>query len=325
MTDHREHGGRTLRDTQGFSLLEIMTVVAILGILATFAFPSMRNMLNRQEAKASATQVAGLLNDARARALSEGTPHLVYFNAPEVDAEGGCSVMAVEVRDTDHSYSITDGDQTREFKLSDKACKTVKPYGEGSDPSAEIAAVPLPAEDRAVRAPDAATVGILPALGETVAGTVGGLGETVGGLGGTVGGLVGGLGGSSGSGSGEDEGEDEDSSGSGSSGSGSSGKGSSGKGSSGKAGKSTLAERTATVAETVVHGATFPVNALDGRPVIAFSERGVAVDPASPTSWGSGAGGVYLTDGDSTVVAAVVSPLGDVQLRVFDAGTSAWR
>ena len=162
MTDHREHSGRTLRNAQGFSLLEIMTVVAILGILATFAFPSMRNMLNRQEAKASATQVAGLLNDARARALSEGTPHLVYFNAPEVDADGGCAVMAVEVRDTDHSYSITDGDQTREFKLSDKACKTVKQYGEGSDPSAEIAAVPLPAEDRAVRAPDAAQVGDRP-------------------------------------------------------------------------------------------------------------------------------------------------------------------
>ena len=59
--------------------------------------------------------------------------------------------------------------------------------------------------------------------------------------------------------------------------------------------------------------------------MIAFSERGVAVDPASPTAWGSGAGGVYLTDGDSTVFAAVVSPLGDVQLRVFDTGSSTWR
>ena len=37
MTDYREHSGETLRSAQGFSLLEIMTVVAILGILATFA------------------------------------------------------------------------------------------------------------------------------------------------------------------------------------------------------------------------------------------------------------------------------------------------
>ena len=83
MTGNREHSGEALRNAQGFSLLEVMTVVAVLGILATFAFPSTRRMLDRQEAKASATQVAGLLNDARTRALAEGTPHLVYFNPPE--------------------------------------------------------------------------------------------------------------------------------------------------------------------------------------------------------------------------------------------------
>ena len=74
-----------------------------------------------------------------------------------------------------------------------------------------------------------------------------------------------------------------------------------------------------------MNGATFPVDPMDGRPVVAFSERGVAVDPASPTSWGSGAGGVYLTDGDTSVFAAVVGPLGDVQLRVFDEGSATWR
>ena len=317
MTDYREQSGKILRSAQGFSLLEVMTVVAVLGILATFAFPSTRRMLDRQEAKASATQVAGLLNDARARALSEGTPHLVYFNAPEVAADGGCAAMAVEVRDADHSYSITDGDQQREFKLSDKACRKVKQYGESSDAPAEIAAVPLPMEDRAVRAPDAAQVGIVPAVGDAVAGTVGGVGSAVAGAAGAVGG-----GSSSGQGSGSSSGEDDSGSGSSSSGSGSG---------SGQAATVTRvattapAERTATVAETVVNGATFPVDAIDGRPVVAFSERGVAVDPSNPTSWGSGAGGIYLTDGDSTVFAAVVGPLGEVQLRVFDAGSATWR
>jgi hypothetical protein len=83
--------------------------------------------------------------------------------------------------------------------------------------------------------------------------------------------------------------------------------------------------RSATIAETVVNGATFPVDATDGRPVIAFSEQGIAVDPANPTAWGSGAGGIYLTDGDSTVVAALVAPLGEVQLRVFDTGSNSWK
>ena len=57
MTDHREHGGRALRDTQGFSLLEIMTVVAILGILATFAFPSMRQ--HAEQARSQGQRDAG--------------------------------------------------------------------------------------------------------------------------------------------------------------------------------------------------------------------------------------------------------------------------
>ena len=134
MTEYREHRRQALRDAQGFSLLEVMTVVAVLGILATFAFPSTRRMLDRQEAKASATQVAGLL-ERRARAR----PHRGHA-APRVlqparaEADGGCAAMAVEVRDTDHSYSITDGDQQREFKLLCKACKKVKPFGEGSAP-----------------------------------------------------------------------------------------------------------------------------------------------------------------------------------------------
>src|SRR5262249_4869958 len=250
--------------------------------------------------------VAGLLTDARTRAVTEGTPHLVYFNPPEVDADGSCGAMAVEVRDVDHSYSITAPDEQREFKLSSKACETVKPYGEDPNAAPEIAAVPMPADDLAVRAPDAAAVGIVPAVTDVAASTVGTVGSTV------VGGLTG-----SGSGSGS-SGPGSGSSGSGSSGSGSSGSGSSGSGSSGSGsgGTATIATavaerapRPATIAETVVHGATFPVDPNDGRPVIAFSERGIPVDPAHPTAWGSGAGGVYLTDGDTTVIAALVQPL----------------
>jgi len=82
---------------------------------------------------------------------------------------------------------------------------------------------------------------------------------------------------------------------------------------------------TETVAETVVNGAIFPVDVDDGRPVVAFSERGIPVDPANPTQWGSGAGGIYLTDGESTVVAAVVAPLGAIQLRVYDPASGDWR
>ena len=264
------------------------------------------------------------MNDARARALSEGTPHLVYFNAPEVDAER--RMLRDGGRGARHRPQLLDhgrATRPREFKLSDKACKTVKPYGEGSDPSAEIAAVPLPAEDRAVRAPDAAAVGIVPTVAAPSAGTVGGIGSTVAAVAGAVGGGSSSSGSGSSSGTGSESEDSEDSSGSGSS--------SSGKGSGKAAGTATASgqvakvARTATIAETVVNGATFPIDAVSGRPVIAFSERGVrSIPPARPVGQRRRRD---LPDRRrlDTVYAAVVSPLGDVQLRVFDAGTSGWR
>lgn len=289
------------RGESGFTLLELMTVVAVLGILAVMAMPSMVSMLQRQETKTSATQMAGLLSDARARAMSEGTPHLVYFNPPSVDGNGECGAVAVEVRDADHSYSITAGDDTREFHLPAGACSKVTPYG-ASDSPGETVVVPMPLEDLAVRAPDAGSVGAV------VSSVASGVGNAV------AAAAPGGSSGNSGSSSSssEDEGEDEGSTASASS-------------ASAAAASVDAATRSATVAETAVNGATFPVDAESGRPVIAFSERGIPVDPTNPTSWGSGAGGVYLTDGSSTVYAALVAPLGDVKLRVFDTASQSWK
>jgi hypothetical protein len=256
--------------------------------------------------------MAGLLSDARARAVSEGTPYLVYFNAPSVDANGNCGAAAVEVRDADHSYSITPGDDTHEFHLPSGSCQKVQPVNTADSPTP----MPMPREDLAVRAPDGSLVG---AVVDTAAST---LNSTTTAVTGAVTGLNGG---SSNSGSGSS------SSGSGSSGSGSSGSGSgsSGDGSGSMAttsadGTATLQPRTSTVAETAVNGATFPIDANSGLPVIAFSEHGIPVDPANPNAWGSGAGGVYLTDGTSTF-AALVEPLGDVKLRAYDPASQAWQ
>jgi prepilin-type N-terminal cleavage/methylation domain-containing protein len=326
-------GVASIRSEQGFNLLELMTVVAVLGILAAMAGPSMLALYEKQELKQSASQMAGLLSDARAHAVAEGTPYLVYFNAPTVDAQGNCGAAATEVKDVDHSYSITDGDQQTEFRLPASSCNKVTPYSPDKAPST-LVAVPMPVDDLASRAPDAASVGAV-ALRE-LAPVVSTVGNTVA----TVGSAVGGVLGSSGSGS----------SGSGSSGSGSSGSGSSGSGSSGSSSSSgdgsssgtdggssgsgspvansnvvAVVTRSSTVAETVVDGATFPIDANSGRPVIAFSERGVAVNPADPTSFGSGAGGIYLTDGASSLTAALVAPLGEVQVKWFDAASNSWK
>jgi prepilin-type N-terminal cleavage/methylation domain-containing protein len=300
MTNRTNRTPAAKHGVNGFTLLELMTVVAVIGILASMATPSIVRMLQRQETKTSATQMAGFISDARAHAVSDGVPHLVYFNPPSVDANGDCGVAAIEVRDADHSYSITPGDDTREFRLPSSACQKVKPVA-ASDAAAPM---PMPREDLAVRAPDAGLVG---AVADTATTAVTGL----------VGSLTGSGSGSSGSSS---SGEDSGSGGSGSEDSGSGGKGS------GKASAMTVAEvpRASTVSQTVVNGATFPVDANSGLPVIAFSEHGIPVDPADPNAWGSGAGGIYLTDGTSTF-AALVAPLGDVKLRAYDPASQTWQ
>jgi prepilin-type N-terminal cleavage/methylation domain-containing protein len=270
MTGNTKFAAAAKRNADGFTLLELVTVVAILGILAAMATPSMVRMLQQQETKSSAAAMAGLLSDARERAVTEGTPHLVYFNPPSVDGNGECGAAAVEVRDADHSYSITPGDDTKEFHLPASACKKVTPYGDGGSAEA-VPDVPMPGDDLAVRAPD---TGVVAAVGSapSAAAASGSSGSTPS---------------SSGSGS--------------------------------------AAVSRSAVSETVVNGATFPVDPVSGRPVVAFSERGIPVDPSNPNAWGTGAGGIYLSDGASAVYAALVQPLGDVQLRAFDRASGSWK
>src|SRR5262245_42806944 len=112
------------RASQGFTLIELVTVVAILGILAVLAMPSIRQMNRAQQTKSSATQVAGMLESARSRAVSEGTPHLVFVNDPGTATEGsgGCAPVAVIVRDNDRNYAISEGDRQVEVSLDAKAC-----------------------------------------------------------------------------------------------------------------------------------------------------------------------------------------------------------
>jgi hypothetical protein len=62
----------------------------------------------------------------------------------------------------------------------------------------------------------------------------------------------------------------------------------------------------------LTNGASFPNSESEGVPAVAFNEQGIPVSLDSPSEWGSGAGAVYLTDGDSALYAASVSPLGEV-------------
>jgi len=75
------------RRSAGFTAIEIMIVVAIIGIFAALAIPSWRAYQTNLQLKAAARTVANAFSYARSRALSTGNRHVVVF---AVDADDVC-------------------------------------------------------------------------------------------------------------------------------------------------------------------------------------------------------------------------------------------
>jgi prepilin-type N-terminal cleavage/methylation domain-containing protein len=71
-------------------------------------------------------------------------------------------------------------------------------------------------------------------------------------------------------------------------------------------------------------GTTIPVDADLGVPVLAFAPQGSPVSTGDPSNWGTGAGGVYITDNDDMLVAVIVQPMGEVKTMMYDTSSEKW-
>jgi type IV fimbrial biogenesis protein FimT len=80
-----------MRTRRGFSLIELMVVVALVGITAALAVPSYSELFLDRRVQDDANQLAGVLREARARAMARGSAVLVAFTG------GGVSGGAVRV------------------------------------------------------------------------------------------------------------------------------------------------------------------------------------------------------------------------------------
>lgn len=64
---------------KGFTLLELLVVLAILGLLIGMSWPSVHRLMSRSRVKEAAKQVRTELGEARLKAIESGTPQVFRF------------------------------------------------------------------------------------------------------------------------------------------------------------------------------------------------------------------------------------------------------
>lgn len=70
----------TTRQARGFSLIEMLTVITVMGILVGMAVPAYRSWANSHALRGSAEAIAGELQNLRARAMATGESQTIHFN-----------------------------------------------------------------------------------------------------------------------------------------------------------------------------------------------------------------------------------------------------
>jgi prepilin-type N-terminal cleavage/methylation domain-containing protein len=105
---------RRAHDVRGFSLLELLLVVALIAIVGAMAVPSITNMLGGMKVGMSAREVERELQKARLRAVASDRAMLVRFNCP---AQG--QFRMVELIGTPSALAADDADAKAAARCSE--------------------------------------------------------------------------------------------------------------------------------------------------------------------------------------------------------------
>ena len=106
---------RTGSDSQGFSLLELLLVLLLLGLSSLIVLPTIDNGLRERDVRRSALGLAAVARELRSRAVYEGIPQRLVLNV--VDH----SYLVARDREvhlpSDVKFSQVEGGQTLEKSL----------------------------------------------------------------------------------------------------------------------------------------------------------------------------------------------------------------
>jgi prepilin-type N-terminal cleavage/methylation domain-containing protein len=72
---------RRLRETRGFSLIEMAVVILLIGIVATFSVPAFVKLNRSLQLKGAVQNVTGQLQLARQKAMATGKPQMMHLYA----------------------------------------------------------------------------------------------------------------------------------------------------------------------------------------------------------------------------------------------------
>ena len=74
---------RAVRTTRGFTLIELVLVILIIGLLMAIVAPAMGGLLRSQRLDGSARIIAGMLKEARIRAAADAKPYRLVIDTDD--------------------------------------------------------------------------------------------------------------------------------------------------------------------------------------------------------------------------------------------------
>ncbi|MDJ0533853.1 MAG: prepilin-type N-terminal cleavage/methylation domain-containing protein [Xenococcaceae cyanobacterium MO_207.B15] len=93
-----------VRKNQGFTLIEMLATVIIIGIVAAISAPNLLGLLNRNRVNQGLTELEGAIKEAQRQAIRSGEGCTVTINTSNKSITGGC---LLSTRDLDENLDIT--------------------------------------------------------------------------------------------------------------------------------------------------------------------------------------------------------------------------